>query len=374
MTTVPSSPGIPGGYEALRLLGTGTTCRVLLCRARDQEGMVALKVSARPLGTAQAMRFLEEAQVMARLRHPNILPVLDAGMTGDGHAYLACAWAPHGSFQQLLRSQTLTVPDMLRVGSALADALQTAHGQGVLHRDIKPSNVLIGAQGEPLLADFGIAADVYDHAAKGFSLPWSPPETLAGRPSGEAGDVYSLGATLYAMLASASPFEYGYRPRDGAELARLIADAPLRPINRTDVPDELTQVLARALARDPECRWYSAQEFGQALRNCQRHVVAVEAPNRNDADATARTARLKVRAAASHAPAHADAARRRTHLRRVVIAIVASSMTVLAVGVLFAALILPRTDEQAPVTRLELEGPGDPSLLQVEERQVHDVG
>ena len=162
------------------------------------------------------------------------------------------------------------VPQMLSMGVHLASAVATAHRAGIVHRDIKTSNVLITWQRLPTLADFGIAVTAYDHSSTGYSLPWAPPETLrTGGAGGEAADIYSLGAVLYASLVGTSPFEYGYHPKTAKELARLIMTQPLPTIQRNDVPTVVHETLAHAMAPNADDRYPSALAFARALQQAQ---------------------------------------------------------------------------------------------------------
>ena len=122
----------------------------------------------------------------------------------------------------------------------------------------------------PTLAVFGIAVTAYDHSSTGYSLPWAPPETLrTGGAGGEAADIYSLGAVLYASLVGTSPFEYGYHPKTAKELARLIMTQPLPTIQRNDVPTVVHETLAHAMAPNADDRYPSALAFARALQQAQ---------------------------------------------------------------------------------------------------------
>jgi serine/threonine protein kinase len=159
----------------------------------------------------------------------------------------------------------------------MASALESAHRAGLVHRDVKPSNILITSFGVPVLADFGISAALtptHGDEILAMSVPWSAPEVIAEHtPGSVASEVWSLGATVYALLAGHSPFE---RPEAGQnsreQLRRRIERASYPRISRPDVPDELQTVLAKALARHPEDRYSSALAFAEALQDVQRRL------------------------------------------------------------------------------------------------------
>jgi serine/threonine protein kinase len=143
-----------------------------------------------------------------------------------------------------------------------------------VHRDIKPSNILITTFGTPVLADFGISASLQRRSGGevfAMSIPWSAPEVVAEQTSGTvASEVWSLGATVYSLLAGHSPFERRERGQNTKDLLRRrIARATYVEIPRTDVPAELQLALATAMSRDPARRHESARAFGEALREVQ---------------------------------------------------------------------------------------------------------
>ncbi|EFA22967.1 kinase domain protein [Bifidobacterium gallicum DSM 20093 = LMG 11596] len=268
------------GYSYVRALGEGTTAAVFLYEQHGTERQVAIKVSRGRLDPRAGARFRTEANFMAKLStHPYILSIYETGVTDDGRSFIVFEYATRGNMKDLLDHGTYGVDETLDIGINLASALYTAHRAGIVHRDIKTSNVLISDQGLPALADFGIATNIYDHRATGYSLPWAPPEVLRSQGGGdEKSDMYSLAATLYAMLAGKSPYEYGYHPHTQQELASAIMNRPLPALNRADVPEEVEHVLARALSKNREDRYYSVLEFAYALQEAQQHAFGHATP------------------------------------------------------------------------------------------------
>ncbi|WP_152598182.1 serine/threonine-protein kinase, partial [Bifidobacterium cuniculi] len=308
-TRPPVSPPQLDGYTYISVLGEGTTAAVFLYLQHGTDRQVAVKVSRGRLDPKAGARFRTEANFMAQLSaHPFILSIHETGVTRDGRSFIVFEYATQGNMKDLLRTRTYSVDETLDMGINLASALYTAHRAGIVHRDIKTSNILITSQGLPALADFGIAATVYDHRSTGYSLPWAPPEVLRSQGGGdERSDIYSLAATLYAMLAGKSPYEYGYRPRTQQELATAIMTKPLPAINRADVPAQVERVLAKALAKNPEDRHYSALEFAYALQEAQQEACGHATPvTVEGADRFSRSlARLRTKTAAGVGPAPA---------------------------------------------------------------------
>jgi len=219
--------------------------------------------------------FNAEADVLAHLSaHPAIVTVYQAGISADGRPYIVMEYCP-GSLAQRYRIERMPVDEVMAIAVRLAGALESAHRAGLIHRDIKPSNILVTTFGSAVLADFGISSTlVRSEGAEvlAMSIPWSAPEVVAEQTGGTvASEVWSLGATVYSLLAGHSPFERRERGQNTRDLMRRrIARATFVPIARDDVPDALQQVLATAMAREPERRYRTAEEFGEAVREVQR--------------------------------------------------------------------------------------------------------
>jgi hypothetical protein len=289
----PSRPPVIPGYRPVRLLGMGGFADVFLYEQEMPRRLVAVKVLlASALGDEVRRQFRAEADLMATLsQHPSIVTVLQADVAADGRPYLVMEYCSRPGLGERYRTERMGVAEVLRIGVRLASAIETAHRAGILHRDVKPANVLVTDFGWPALTDFGIAATTTAHAA-GMSIPWSPPELLADPPQGDArSDVYSLGATVYSLLAGRSPFEVPGGSNTAADLVARIERAPLPPIGRVDVPATLEHVLARAMERDPARRFHSALALGRALQQVEAEmslpVTPLDLPEEGLAPATA---------------------------------------------------------------------------------------
>ena len=272
----PSIPPRIPGYEYVRLLGMGGFADVFEYRQELPRRSVAVKVLlGGSLEQDAREAFFSEANVMAQLsHHPSIVTVYHADIAADGRPYLVMEYCSRPGFGTRYRMERFTVAEALRTGIRVASAVEAAHHLGILHRDIKPANILATDFGWPALTDFGIAATLgTSMAATGMSIPWSAPELLSEHPNGDArGDVYSLGATVYSLLAGRSPFEIPGRSNTPADLLSRIERSPLPAIEREDVPAGLAAVLARAMSKDPERRFLSALAFAHALQAVERSM------------------------------------------------------------------------------------------------------
>jgi eukaryotic-like serine/threonine-protein kinase len=275
---LPSAPPILPGLAYVRPLGSGGFADVFLYEQDMPRRNVAVKVMPSDVRDPELRRmFNAEADVLAHLSaHPAIVTVYQAGISADGRPYIVMEYCP-GSLAQRYRVERLPVDEVLAVGVRMASALESAHRAGLVHRDVKPSNILITTFGTPVLADFGISSSLQRATADevlAMSIPWSAPEVVAEQTAGTvASEVWSIGATVYSLLAGHSPFERRERGQNTKEqLRRRIARASYTAIARTDVPASLQDVLATAMSRDPNRRYGSSLEFAEALRAVQSEL------------------------------------------------------------------------------------------------------
>ncbi|MEK7867649.1 MAG: protein kinase [Planctomycetota bacterium] len=267
-----------GRFLRLGALGAGGMGEVHLAWDPALARAVAVKVvRADVTGGTDPLRgrFLREARLSARLRHPNLVTVYEVGEV-EGAPYLAMEYVPGGTLAE--RYERGRPADLRGEVSRLAlvcHAVGYAHAQGIVHRDLKPGNVLLEADGNPRVSDFGLAKDLLgvstDATASGQVLgtpAYMSPEQASGRPAGPESDVFSLGVILYEILS-------GKRPFDAADglliLQRVVAEAP-RPLARAapDSPTDLRVVCAKALEKDPRRRYANATELGDDLERWTR--------------------------------------------------------------------------------------------------------
>lgn len=272
----PAPPPAIAGYEYVSLLGSGGFSDVYLYQQDRPRRKVAVKVLLSDLKTESARRrFESEANLMAQLSsHPYIVTIFEANISGEGHSYLAMEYCSRPSLDVRYRRSRLGVDEVLSVGIQVASAVETAHRAGIVHRDIKPANILVTDYNRPALTDFGISGttDTLDDEA-GLSIPWSPPEAFGGgSPDGVRMDVWSLGATLYTLLAGRSPFVRPGADNSQRELISRITNSPLQPLNRADVPSALEQTLATAMSKSPAGRFSSAHQFALSLQRIQAEL------------------------------------------------------------------------------------------------------
>lgn len=283
-TRLPSAPPILPGLAYIRPLGSGGFADVFLYEQDMPRRNVAVKVMPSDVRDPELRRmFNAEADVLAHLSaHPSIVTVYQAGISADGRPYIVMEYCP-GSLAQRYRLERIPVDEVLSIGVRMAGALESAHRAGLVHRDVKPSNILITTFGTPVLADFGISSSLLQKSADellAMSIPWSAPEVVAEQTPGSiASEVWSLGATVYSLLAGHSPFERRERGQNTKELLRRrIARATYTEIARADVPASLQSVLATAMSRDPARRQVSARAFAEALREVQRELGLAPTP------------------------------------------------------------------------------------------------
>jgi serine/threonine protein kinase len=261
-------PDLPG-FRFRQHLGSGGNSQVYLYEQIMPSRNVAVKVLNKA-GLTDAVRaqFAAEANAMAGLAdHPHIVQVFSVDLTTDKRPYLVMQYYSRPNLNVRARRENFSAANVLKIGIQIGSAVEISHYNRILHRDIKPHNILTDQFGKPALTDFGIAARKGADGPEALSVPWSPPEILFGTSGGdERADVYSLGATLWHLLAGRSPFEQpGGDNSTPALMRRIQADPPQR-IQRGDVPDSLDRLLRRAMAKDPAARPQTALEFVRALQ------------------------------------------------------------------------------------------------------------
>jgi serine/threonine protein kinase len=317
-----------GAWRLVRLAGRGGMGEVYEAQRADGafELRAALKLLKRGLDTdALVARFNRERRILARLDHPNIAHVLDAGVAPDGRPFLVMEFVDGASIVDHARSRNLPAAELLRLMITACEAVQAAHAGSIVHRDLKPSNVLVTAQGQVKLLDFGIAkalAEDDDGEAtrlgeSALTPAYAAPEQLLGLPATPASDVYALGCILYQLLVERLPHRRG--GRSAAEIARELGRETIeRPStalrkDRGLLPEPLRLARLKAASRDldlialkalhPEARrrYASARELADDLRRLleNRPVLARPDSLAYRVDRFVRRNRLPVGAAAA---------------------------------------------------------------------------
>ncbi len=294
--TMPSDGGDTSGRRDLQLptsdryrvtgeVGRGGIGRVL--RALDQvlDRPVALK-ELFSASDGMRRRFLREALITARLQHPSIVPVYDAGHLGDRSPFYAMKLVAGRPLDQAIaEAKTLAkrlalLPNIL----AVADAMAYAHSERIIHRDLKPQNVLVGKYGETIVIDWGLAKDLavddidtidagpyraasLERTVAGVLMgtpAYMAPEQAAGEPLDERADVYALGAILYHIVSGAVPHE----GTTLEEVVTRVIKGDVRPLieREPEVPRDLAAIVTKAMAVEPSARYANAQGFADDLR------------------------------------------------------------------------------------------------------------
>jgi serine/threonine-protein kinase len=267
-----------GAYRLLEEIGSGGMGTVFLAERVDQafDRRVAIKL-LRGIPTRESTeRMRRERQILADLSHPHIARLLDGGSTADGQPYLVMEYVDGVPLTEFCRSRALSLCARLELIGKICAAVQYAHQRLVIHRDLKPANVLVRADGEPVLLDFGIAKLLAETGsdAEQTGLPWftpayASPEQVKRERVSTATDVYGLGVLLYEVLAEASP-------RPGA-------DGRLPPPSRTAtqrLDRELDLIVAKATHPEPDRRYVSAAALAEDLLRHRQGWPVQAAPDR----------------------------------------------------------------------------------------------
>jgi serine/threonine-protein kinase len=283
----PELPVVPG-YQVEGVLGRGGMGIVFRARHLRLNRAVALKMllSGAYAVPAELKRFVQEAEAVAALRHPNIVQVYDAGDI-DGNPYFTMELVEGGRLSQKVAGTPLPARDAALLVATVAAAIHTAHEKGIIHRDLNPSNILLTADGTPKVTDFGLARRL--EGGGGITLTGLPvgtpsymaPEQARGNKAsiGPATDVYALGAILYDLLTGRPPFR---ADSAAATLHQVVVDDPVSParLNRR-VPRDLETISLKCLQKQPTRRYATALELADDLgRFLRDEPIAARPPTR----------------------------------------------------------------------------------------------
>jgi eukaryotic-like serine/threonine-protein kinase len=277
-TEWPESPKF-SGYRVDRKLGEGGMGVVYLARREGDDLPMALKVIKPVVATRDAVmgRFLREASILRKLEHPNIVRFLDIGFD-KGLLYFAMEFVEGSNVSEALKAKgPFSIPAAVGLACQVLRALGYAHALGFVHRDIKPANILTtkhDGKSKAKLADFGLAKIYQESSLSGMSvtgqmggtLAYMPPEQITHfREAKPPADIYSLGATLYILLAGRPIFDF--KGRAEQQVARILFDEPT-PIqaHRPEIPDALARAIHKALAKSPLDRFPDANSMKEALK------------------------------------------------------------------------------------------------------------
>ncbi|NUQ50001.1 MAG: serine/threonine protein kinase, partial [Phycisphaerae bacterium] len=268
-------------YTVLSVLGRGGMGVVYRAEQDHPRRTVALKLLRRGLMTAELVnRFEFEVQVLGRLQHPGIAQVYEAGTidVGDGpQPYFAMELIEGRPLSAFVADHRYGLRQRLELFARICDAVQHAHTKGVIHRDLKPANILVTAEGQPRILDFGVARVIGDEAAHTLAttvgqlvgtVPYMSPEQIAGDPRelDTRTDVYSLGVILYEMLAGRLPYDLAHKPLP--EAARIIRDEEpprLSSVNQA-IGGDIEWVVRRALEKERGRRYETASDLAADVR------------------------------------------------------------------------------------------------------------
>ncbi len=294
VNTAGSWSGLParfGDYQVIEQLGTGGMGVVFKARDVALNRLVAIKVMHRfGRSDERAMdRFLREARISAGLNHPSIARIFNVSQI-DGMPYIVSEFVEGKCLSDCTPPHGRIAPvNLASIIALVADALHHAHKSGIIHRDVKPSNILIDQELCPHLIDFGLARSrvggdeaSLSHAGQIVgTLSYMSPEQAQARSDaiGPATDVYSLGATLYTLLAGRPPFR-GDGPLETIQLLTTVEPPPPSQFNPT-IPRDLETICLKALAKDPRKRYATASDMADDLRRFQQgSPISARAPRR----------------------------------------------------------------------------------------------
>jgi serine/threonine-protein kinase len=255
-----------GRYEVERELTQGGMGIIFLARDPYIQRQVVVKVLmySRTLDDVYREFFQREAEVIAALEHPAIVPIYDFGWHGK-QPYIVMRYMSEGSLDDRLAKGEIKLTEMAHILKRVADALDAAHARNIIHRDVKPSNILFDSVGESFLSDFGIAKSKPITDDEGEWLVGTPaymsPEQVKGEAVDGRSDVYAMGVVLYRLLTGQHPFSSD----STTALINAHVDLPIPDVRqvKANIPAAWQEVVAKAMAKDPNDRYPTAGDFAR---------------------------------------------------------------------------------------------------------------
>jgi eukaryotic-like serine/threonine-protein kinase len=280
-----------GAYRIVQEIGRGGMGTVFLAARADGqfEKQVAIKLLKRGTDTDEIVRrFSAERQILAQLEHQSIARLLDAGTTDDGLPYFVMEFVAGAPITKFVQEHQLSIRQRLTLFLKVCAAVERAHRDRIIHRDLKPGNILVTAEGEPKLLDFGIAkllepgTDALEATATNeqrLTPTCASPEQARGEPVTVASDIYALGALLYEMLTDRTPHQFSVARPSSEELARVVCEqeptVPSEAVSDRErgrqLQGDLDNIVLYALRKEPERRYPSVAEFA---RDVERYLAA----------------------------------------------------------------------------------------------------
>ena len=291
-----------GAFRLIEPIGRGGMGVVYRAERATAEftQQAAVKVLEASLRSPDLLRYFKtERQILASLRHPHIVTLLDGGVSPDGHPFLAMEFVDGVPLTTHAHTHRLPLDERITLVQRVCGAVQYAHQHGVVHRDLKPANILVTPDGAPKVLDFGVAKLLDpsgSEAASTVTSPWrraltpnyASPEQLRGLPVTTASDIYALGVLLYELLTGSRPYDTADQPLE--EVLRMVTDRdPRRPSVAigTNMPydggalrGDLDAIVLKAMSKEPARRYASAQELSEDLRRfLDRQPVVAREPS-----------------------------------------------------------------------------------------------
>ena len=295
-----------GSYSILREIGRGGMGAVFLAERADGEfqQQVALKIIRPNFADGELEKhFRRERQILASLNHPNIAKLIDGGVSETGELFLAMEFIEGEPLVDFAKNHQLTIEERLQLFLKVCRAVSFAHQNLIIHRDLKPSNILVSAEGEPGLLDFGLAklsepaatpgalmnADRTETALHAFTPAYAAPEQILGKNVTTASDVFSLGVILYELLTNEKPFHFEGKSLE--EIIKTVSDEPSLPsrtvksenpqsaIRQRQLRGDLDNITLKALQKDPARRYESVAEFANDIERHLEHLPISARPN-----------------------------------------------------------------------------------------------